>query len=71
MLMYLPVHSHMRQCVGLEIRDGAAHCQFLHWLENAMHAKSGIGHLTEISVAEHFQRIREEQDRYVSLSFAT
>jgi len=53
----------MRQC---HIRDGAAVCEYLAWLQNQLKR----GHrVTEISGADYLERCRAAQEDFVSLSF--
>ena len=50
------------------IRDGAAVCKFLHWLEQAL--KNGEM-VTEISAAEKLEAFRSEGEHFQSVSFET
>ncbi|VDP00038.1 unnamed protein product [Soboliphyme baturini] len=45
-----------------------AHCEFLCWLENEIVTSDS---LTEVSAANKFEKLRQEQQDYVSLSFDT
>ncbi|ELU14220.1 hypothetical protein CAPTEDRAFT_169985 [Capitella teleta] len=49
------------------IKDAVALCEYLMWLENEVPK----GCLTEISASDHLEKLRSQQDEYVSLSFDT
>eukprot|EP00123_Amoebidium_parasiticum_P020934 comp5890_c0_seq2/m.1748 comp5890_c0_seq2/g.1748 ORF comp5890_c0_seq2/g.1748 comp5890_c0_seq2/m.1748 type:complete len:655 (-) comp5890_c0_seq2:260-2224(-) len=51
-----------------QIRDGAALCLFLHWLEQQV--KAGA-HVTEWTAAVELERFRSQQQHFISLSFKT
>lgn len=48
------------------IRDGAAVCEYLWWLENEIHSGNSVD---EISGAKKLESLRKEQENFVSLSF--
>jgi hypothetical protein len=50
--------------VKLQIRDAAAHCEFLYWLEKAMRNGEPV---TEMSAAAQFEQFRSSQVNIVSL----
>lgn len=49
------------------IRDAAALCQYFTWLEKEIHK----GYLNEFTAATKLEKLRQEQDNFVSLSFET
>jgi len=50
------------------IKDAVAHCEFLLWLENEI--KSGKV-VTELDASDKFEKLRQQQAEYFSLSFET
>ena len=54
----------MKNC---HIRDGAAVCRYLHWLEMEVPK----GNINEISGSDQLETFRREQDEFVGLSFPT
>uniref|UniRef100_A0A915I2C5 Uncharacterized protein n=1 Tax=Romanomermis culicivorax TaxID=13658 RepID=A0A915I2C5_ROMCU len=63
-----------------QIKDGVAHCQFFHWLENQMSSLEQTNatnnetadiQLNEIGVDEKFQYFRSKQQDFMGLSFDT
>lgn len=59
--------ENMKQC---HIRDAAALCEYLAWLEKTIEANPG-GHesLWEISGADYLENCRKQQDKFMGLSF--
>ncbi|TKR94008.1 hypothetical protein L596_008359 [Steinernema carpocapsae] len=55
----------MRDC---HIRDAASHVQFLIWLQKQIAAGVAV---TELEAADHFEKLRSQREKYVSLSFDT
>ncbi|MCI7107734.1 MAG: aminopeptidase P family protein [Agathobacter sp.] len=56
--------DHIRQA---HVRDAVAMCKFMYWL------KKNVGKIpmTELSVSEHLEKLRAEQDGFLDLSFET
>nr|XP_039269299.1 xaa-Pro aminopeptidase 1-like [Styela clava] len=62
--------KNMREIKGMKaanVRDAVALCQYLHWLETEV-VKGGV---TECSAAKKSLHFRQQQDKFVSLSFGT
>ncbi|XP_055613093.1 xaa-Pro aminopeptidase ApepP-like isoform X2 [Uranotaenia lowii] len=55
----------MKQC---HIRDGLALCQYFAWLEKCIKEGQPIN---EITGADHLEKLRSQQDKYMGLSFTT
>lgn len=49
------------------IKDAVTLCEFFSWLEKNVH----FGNITEVSAAEKLEEIKQDQEDYISLSFAT
>lgn len=59
--------EHMRQC---HIRDAAALCEYLAWLEETIEANpNGNDQLWEIEGATYLENCRRQQDKFIGLSF--
>ena len=56
----------MRKC---HIRDGAALCEYLNWLETEIHKPGNV--IDEVDAADKAEAFRKAYDKYVSLSFDT
>jgi len=58
----------MKGMKNAHVKDAVAHCEFLLWLENEI--KSGKT-VTEIDASDKFEKLRQQQVDYFSLSFDT
>lgn len=59
--------ENMRQC---HIRDAAALCEYLAWLEKSIEANpEGHESLWEIAGADYLEKCRKQQDKFMGLSF--